>query len=85
MEETIQDAVEIAAIYDSTKSYQWQPDTQFPLTGTEFGFLYNVLKEKRAELERSLEMIHVMESKLKEAVELGTAKEMEVPPVPTLA
>ncbi len=63
--------------YDPTKTYRWDVDTQFPLSGQEFGFMYNSLLAKKKELLRDLDILNVLESKLKAAVEAGQAREVD--------
>lgn len=71
--------MENQVIYDPAKSYTWTPEDTFVFKGGEFGFLFNSLIKEEAELLRKLELINVMKSKLKEAVEAGVAKERESP------
>ena len=61
--------------YDPSKAYRWNPEDTFTLTGQEFGFTYQVLNAKKMELLQQLEIIGILENKLKEAVESGVAVE----------
>ena len=65
--------------YDPTKTYRWDASTEFTLSGQEFGFIYNSLLTKKRELLRDLDILNVMEAKLRAAVEAGDAKELETP------
>lgn len=80
MQETI-DAVatEIVAEYNPQKSYGWEVETPFVLTGAEFGMIYNTLLKKKSELLMQLDVLNVLEGKLRLAVETGAAKEVEQP------
>lgn len=62
-------------VYDPTKPYTWQPEAEFTLQGAEFGLLFNTIVKKEMELLRDLELINIMKSKLKLAVEAGVAVE----------
>jgi hypothetical protein len=62
--------------YNPKKLYRWSPEDVFPVKGTEFGILFNTLLKEKAELISKLELINMMETKLKEAVESGLAKEI---------
>jgi hypothetical protein len=62
-------------IYDAKKNYRWTPEDQFSFSGTEYGFMFNTLMSKKRELMAQLEMLTLMESKLKQAVEAGIAVE----------
>jgi hypothetical protein len=62
--------------YDPAKTYRWETDTVFSLSGQEFGFIFNSLLTKRKELLRELDILNVLEAKLKDAVESGAAKEV---------
>lgn len=63
--------------YDATKAYRWDSDYGFMLSGTEFGFIYNSLGKEKADLIKKLQMLDILEQKLRLAVEEGDAKEVE--------
>jgi hypothetical protein len=65
--------------YDPSKPYKWEPTDEFKLSGTEFAFTYNVLMVEKQKLLRQLELINLFESKLRNAVETGVAKEQAEP------
>lgn len=62
--------------YDPTKTYKWEPNAEFTLNGQEYGFIYNSLLSKKRELLRDLDILNVLESKLRTAVENGSAHEL---------
>ena len=62
--------------YEPSKSYKWEIDTPFVLTGAEYGLIYNNLLKKKVELLQSLEVLNTLEAKLREAVESGAATEV---------
>lgn len=64
-------------IYDPTKSYKWEKDAEFSFTGLEYGFIFNSLMSKRKELLAQLDVLNILEAKLKKAVESGTAYEIQ--------
>ncbi len=59
--------------YDPSKTYTWDPTVEFTLKGPEFGFMINALTDKKQELLKQLQIISLLEAKLKEAVENGDA------------
>lgn len=63
--------------YDPSKPYRWDAEESFPLNGREFGFFFNTLITKKMELLKELEMINILEAKLRQAVEEGKATEKE--------
>ncbi len=73
--ETSIDTKVTGTVYDPSKAYSWAPDDIFSLTGGEFGFSLQWLRERKAKVIRELEVLNIFEQKLKEAVESGRAKE----------
>lgn len=71
--------VKTAPVYDPTKPYKWEPTDEFVFSGQEFGYMYNSLMVKKAELIQQLDMLTLLEAKLKKAVEDGVATEQESP------
>jgi hypothetical protein len=63
-------------VYDPSKKYTWQPDSQFVLSGNEFGMLLNSLRgivstpEARVIL-RAADAADVIESVMAKSVESG--------------
>lgn len=64
------------ATYDPTKTYKWEEFTPFILSGKEYGFIYNTLLGKKTELLKQLEILNVLEAKLRASVEAGEATEL---------
>jgi hypothetical protein len=67
-------------VYDPSKKYTWQPDSQFVLSGNEFGMLLNSLRgivstpEARVIL-RAADAADAIESVMAKAVESGLVVE----------
>jgi hypothetical protein len=60
----------------SKKDYTWDHDSQFTLTGIEFGATLNFLKKRKLELLKELEIINIFEKKLAESFESGIVREI---------
>lgn len=61
--------------YVQNKKYKWEPENIFSLTGIEFAKLINQSLNRKQELLLELEVLNILESKLKEAVSKGIAVE----------
>lgn len=77
--------------YDPNKQYSWEQESEFKLSGNEFGFLLNVTRTFLQRPESRLVLLmaeanELIDKKLQEAVETGVAKEIvqeQVPQSPT--
>lgn len=66
--------------YDPNKSYRWQPDTEFKLTGAEFGIVLNSLRaiimtEEAQRILLANEANKIVENILYKGVESGDVTE----------
>jgi len=69
--------------FSPSKSYTWQPETKFPLSGNEFGMMYKYVLEfltspySPSTTMKMSEVFAIIQSKLKVAVEAGEATELQ--------
>jgi hypothetical protein len=62
-------------MYDQTKNYTWQPETNFELSGTEFGVTFHFMRQRKIELLKELEVINVFEKKFADMIDKGLVTE----------
>lgn len=66
--------------YDPNKKYSWTPETQFTLSGGEFGLILNAMRSVLSTREAAAILIaneanKILETSLANAVEAGIVKE----------
>ena len=72
--------------FDPNKSYQWKPTDVFQFNGVEYSLLANALRtllnsEEAQKVMMYQDMYKLVEEKLKNAVEGGTAIELATPDI----
>jgi len=75
--------------YDPSKKYQWTPETQFTISGGEFGIILNSLRAivstpEAARILTAAQAAQIVEAMLAKAVESGEVKEAEETPQTSL-
>jgi hypothetical protein len=67
--------------YDPKKTYRWEPNAEFSLTGIEFDRLYQIIKVKYYQGEvppvAVAEMYNILHEKFIDSVNKGVSKELQ--------